>query len=142
MNRQITLEESKQKLQEYDLRISHQRMVIYQKLFKSCEHPSAERIYSSLRKDHPSISLATVYKTLDAFAKAGLIKKLKTLDDSVHYDADLHDHNHLYCVKSNQILDYEDEELQGLIQNYFKSKKIDNFDVQEVRLKIFGEIIN
>ncbi|MFC2114263.1 Fur family transcriptional regulator [Bacteroidota bacterium] len=140
MIRQVSLEESKEKLLEYNLRISHQRLVIYQELYKSMEHPTAEKIYSGLKKDHPSISLATVYKTLDAFEKSGLIKKLKSIDDSLHYDADLHDHNHLVCMKTKQILDYEDEELQSLIQNYFNSKNIDNFDVKEVRLKIFGEI--
>ena len=142
MNRQISIEDSKQKLVEHDLRVTHQRLVIYMELFSSLEHPTAEMIHSKLVKEYPTISLATVYKTLDTFAKSGFIMKLKSIDDSLHYDADLHFHNHLVCNKTSKILDYDDEELNTLVHDYFKSKKIDNFDVQEVRLKIFGEIKN
>ena len=142
MNRQISIEDSKQKLVEHDLRVTHQRLVIYMELFSSLEHPTAEMIHSKLVKEYPTISLATVYKTLDTFAKSGLIKKLKSIDDSLHYDADLHFHNHLVCNKTSKILDYDDEELNTLVHVYFKSKKIDNFDVQKVRLKIFDEIKN
>ncbi|MBC8343591.1 MAG: transcriptional repressor [Bacteroidetes bacterium] len=142
MNRQISTEDSRQKLVEHNLRVTHQRLVIYMELYSSLEHPTAEMIYSRLVKEYPTLSLATVYKTLDTFAKSGLIKKLKSIDDSVHYDADLHFHNHLICNKTKKIVDYKDEELNKLVHDYFKSKKIDNFDVQEVSLKIFGEILN
>lgn len=127
---------------EAGLRVTQQRIVIYKALFGSKMHPTAELIYKGLKDDHPSLSLATVYKTLDSFVEVGLINKLNGADDSYHYDADLHSHNHLICTKTKSIIDYDDPQLVQLISDYIKKKKPGNFEIHQVQINILGETLN
>ena len=55
--------------------------------------------------DNPSISLATVYKTLDSFKTAGLIKELNFCFEYSNYDADMSDHQHIVCTKCCHVFD-------------------------------------
>ena len=75
---QKSLHAIKETLDEHGLKSTHQRMVIYQTLKDSSAHPTAENIFEKLRRSHPSISLGTVYKTLETFVEKGLIKRVKT----------------------------------------------------------------
>ena len=136
----INAEDVRRKLLEHQLRVTQQRIIIYKELYQTKEHPTAEIIYSKIKDEYPSLSLATVYKTLDIFEKNGLVIKIKTNDDSVHYDANVSFHHHLICSKTNRIIDYMDEDFSELINNYLKEKKINNFDIKNVQLNIFGEI--
>ena len=56
------------------LRVTPQRIAIYDALRGHHNHPTAEMIYHSLRPTHPSMSLATVYKTMEIFEKLALLK--------------------------------------------------------------------
>ena len=56
----------------------------------------------------------------------------------MRYDAVLSNHHHLYCAETDRIEDYEDEQLNTLINNYFKANKIKNFKVQDIKLQITG----
>ena len=66
---------------ERGLSVTHQRMAIYGALANSEEHPSAERIFARVRQAYPTLSLATVYKTLETLEGIGLIHKRFTLAD-------------------------------------------------------------
>jgi Fur family peroxide stress response transcriptional regulator len=99
-------------------------------------------IYNKLKINHPMLSLGTVYKTLDSFYKAGLIRKMNVNDLTVHYDADLNVHTHIIPRNSNQIIDYHNEELNILLTNYFKDKKPQNFNITDFELNLFGELVN
>lgn len=132
----------KEKLGLYGLKATSQRLIIYQSLIMNFEHPSAEMIYEKIHKKNPSISLATVYKTLESLVKAGLAKKVKTGDDVFRFDHKSENHNHLYCSNTNQIIDYEDEELNLILKKYFELKKFENFVLTDFQLQINGEIID
>lgn len=134
-------EKIREKFSELGLKVTHPRVVIYTELLSSKEHPSPEQIYSRIKKDNPSISLATVYKTLDTFVENGLAKKVKSSNGIMRYDSIMDSHNHLYCNESNRILDYKDEELNELLNDYFKKKKIDGFEINEIQVQINGRII-
>jgi Fur family peroxide stress response transcriptional regulator len=134
------LQTLKEQLTHHRLKATSQRLVIYQSLLKNDDHPSAENIYDLIRVKHPSISLATVYKTMDALVAAGLAKKVKTGDDLLRFDAKTGNHSHLYCSNTNQIIDFEDEELQAMLEGYFARKKFKNFKVTDFQLQINGEI--
>jgi Fur family transcriptional regulator, peroxide stress response regulator len=67
------------------------------------------------------------------------LKKVKTEKDIMRYDAVLSNHHHLYCAETDRIEDYEDENLNQLINDYFKSNKIKNFKVQDIKLQITGQ---
>lgn len=139
---QISIDQIKDLLKGKNLRVTYQRIIIFRELYISKEHPTAESIYDNLRIDHPMLSLGTVYKTLDCFHKSGLIRKLNGNDAVMHYDADLNIHTHIIPRNSNQIIDYYNEELNLLLVDYFKNKKIDNFKITDFELNLFGEIVN
>jgi Fur family peroxide stress response transcriptional regulator len=132
-------EKIRDKLAERGLKVTPQRIAVYEALLNINDHPTVEMIRDYVSKTHPSISLGTVYKTLEAFLEKGLICKVKTENDIMRYDPVTEDHHHLYDQKTGSIYDYYDDELNELIFNYLKNKKIKNFKVEDIKLHIIGE---
>lgn len=137
----IEPKEIKQKLTETGLKATTQRLVIYEAVLNTKEHPTADAIFEMIKEQHPSIALGTVYKTLDVLVEAGLVRKVKSGDDILRFDARIDDHSHLYCTKTNRILDYEDPELTDLLSAYFAKKQIHNFKVTDFQVQISGELL-
>ncbi len=96
-------------------RITPQREAICRLLAESDEHPTARQIYETLKAQFPSMSLATVYNTLDVLVSVGAINRLGSAgDDTVHYDADTNPHINLACIKCHRIIDLPSEHIQAL----------------------------
>ncbi|MBI3235172.1 MAG: transcriptional repressor [Bacteroidetes bacterium] len=131
-----------EKLKEKGLKVTPQRIAIFEAIVKLNNHPTAENIIEYVKSNHPNISVGTVYKVLDSLVENGLLKKVKTEKDIMRYDAVLSNHHHLYCAETDRIEDYDDEELNKLINDYFKKKKIKNFKVQDIKLQITGQFNN
>jgi Fur family peroxide stress response transcriptional regulator len=131
----------KAKLAEFKLKATHQRIVIYEALLK-LNHPSAESIFDQIKIVAPSISLGTIYKTLDTMVISGLAVKVSSEDGNMRYDANMGSHNHIYCFNTKEIMDYEDEELNQLIEEFFRKKHIENLKIKDIRLQINGEKID
>lgn len=121
------------------LKVTPQRIAIYEAVVKLKNHPTAENIIDYIKKNHPNISVGTVYKVLDSLVEKNLLKKVKNEKDIMRYDAVLSSHHHLYCSETDRIEDYEDTHLDQLIQEYFKRKKIKNFKIQDIKLQITGK---
>ncbi|NTU48268.1 MAG: transcriptional repressor [Syntrophobacteraceae bacterium] len=102
-------------LREHGLQVTYQRLAIYQALYNTREHPSAEAIYQQVRKRFPMISLGTVYKTLERFHEVGLIQKVSPLTEVARYDAIVDPHHHLVCLKCHMIEDIEDSSVDKKI---------------------------
>ena len=130
--------ELRQRISQTGLKATHQRIVIYEALQQLHGHPAAEEVFHQLRPANPSISLGTVYKSLDSFVEAGLIKRVLSEAGSRRYDANCHPHNHIYCCNTNEIIDFADPELEQLIQEFFSRKKLDNFELASVFVQITG----
>ena len=138
----IDLQSLKERLAEHGLKATSQRLIIYQELLRRNDHPTAEIILERIRPHHPSVSLATVYKTMEALVAAGLAKKVKTGDDILRFDAKTETHNHIYCTNTNQIIDFEDAELENMLGRYFAQTRFSNFKVSDFQLQVNGEIMN
>jgi len=136
---QSSLQSIKEILTEHDLKVTHQRMVIYQTVLEGKEHPTAENIFEKLKKTHPSISLGTVYKALETFVEKGLVNRVNTSEGNMRYDGITDDHNHIYCTNTKEIIDFKDQELSDLVNEFFEKKKISNFNLKNIRLHITGE---
>ena len=63
----------------------------------------------------PSVSLATIYKTLDALEHLGVIKEMTPLSESRRYDANLDRHHHLICLHCKRVSDFYDEGLDRIV---------------------------
>jgi Fur family peroxide stress response transcriptional regulator len=129
------------RLIEKGLKVTPQRIAILEAVIKLNNHPTVENIIDYIRKNHPHISVATVYKVLDALVENGLLQKVKTERDIMRYDALLENHHHLYCSESERIEDYKDDELDEMISGYFEKKGIPDFKIEDIKLQIIGRFI-
>jgi len=134
--------EVKNLLMQASLKATHQRVVILSIVLNCKNHPSTEFIYELTRKQIPSISLATVYKTLETFVSVSLISKTLTIEGQSRYDSNLDAHGHIYSSNSNEIIDYVDDELNSLISEFFRQKKVKNFHIKKISLNIIGDKID
>lgn len=99
------MQEISKLLRENGLKVTPQRLAIYNMLMNTDKHPSAETIYKELVVDNPSISLATVYKTLDSFKSSGLVSELNVGDNCARYDAITKSHSHIVCTCCGRVED-------------------------------------
>lgn len=129
----------RKKLQEKGLKVTPQRVAIFEAIFNLNNHPTAENVIEYIKKNHPNISVGTVYKVLDSLVEKELLKKVKTERDVMRYDAVISDHHHLYCAETDRIEDFADDKLNKILNEYFKKNKIKNFKVQDIKLQITGK---
>jgi Fur family transcriptional regulator, peroxide stress response regulator len=130
------------RLMEKGLKVTPQRLAILGAVTALNTHPTADEIMAAIKTTNPNISLATVYKVLDAFVEKGLIKTVKTDRDIKRYDAVMESHHHLYHTNSSRIEDYTDNELNEMLRKYFDKKGIPNFKIEDIKLQIIGRPIN
>ena len=138
----MKLDSLRAQLSQKGLKITPQRIAIYEAVVKLKNHPTADNIIEYIKKNHPNISVGTVYKVLDSLVVNELLRKVKNEKDVMRYDAILHQHHHLYCSETDRIEDFEDKELDSLIKNYFAGKKIKGFKIKDITLQISGEFKN
>ena len=89
-----------EKLREKGLKVTPQRIAIYNVVVKLKSHPTAENVVDAIKDDFPSISVGTVYKVLNVLVENNLLKKVKSEKEIMRYDAVLEHHHHLYCNKT------------------------------------------
>ncbi|MCK5838475.1 MAG: transcriptional repressor [Bacteroidales bacterium] len=130
------------KLISKGLRVTPQRLAVLEAIVKLKNHPKAENIIDVIKQVHPNIATGTIYKILDTFVENDLIHKVKTGNDIMRYDATIKNHHHLYCVESDRIDDYYDDELTTILQNHFEKKQIENFKINDIKLQIVGNFLN
>ena len=106
----------KEKLIDKDLRVTPQRIAIFEAVYNQNNHPSAEMIRDYIEDRYPGISTATIYKVLDVLMEKQLISRVKTDSDIMRYDANMEKHHHLYCIESGEIRDYRLELAQGILE--------------------------
>ena len=129
-------------LKNGNLKVTPQRIAVLEALNSLKDHPTADKIKEYVIKNHPNVAVGTIYKTLETFVEKGLIKKVKTEKDVMRYDAILEKHHHLYCEETEHIEDFFDDELNNLLEEYFKKKKIPNFKIKDIKLQIIGTFNN
>jgi len=137
----MKITEIRNKLSDKGLKVTPQRIAILEAIIKLNNHPTVENIIDYIRKNHPNIATATVYKVLDTLVANELIIKVKTEGDVMRYDAVMASHHHLYCSESNRIEDFVDAELNEMIEKFFEKKKIQNFKIEDVKLQIIGKFL-
>nr|WP_317356453.1 Fur family transcriptional regulator [uncultured Tyzzerella sp.] len=93
-------------LKNNNLKVTPQRLTIYNYLYHNHIHPSAETIYNNIKEQNPTISLATVYKTLKSLKDSGLVQEINVGEDSFRYDVQIMPHSHIICTSCNNIIDY------------------------------------
>ena len=123
------------------LKVTPQRMRVLEAVYKLNNHPTAENILGYIRKKDPNIGSGTVYKVLETLVDKNLIKKVKTEKDVMRYDGILENHHHLYCIQCDYIEDYNNERLDRLLEEFFEENRIENFQIEEIKVNIAGNFI-
>lgn len=94
-------------LKEKKIRITPQRLGVYQVLFEENRHLTAEEIYEKIKNTIPAVSLATVYTILDLFKEKGLIGEIRIEFDRSRFEARTTFHHHFLCKKCHKVLDVD-----------------------------------
>ena len=87
------------------VRMTHQRVIIMEELKKLKTHPTADELYEIVRKRLPRISLATVYRNLDALAEMGMIQRIEVSGRQKRYDGNPDRHHHVRCIVCGRVAD-------------------------------------
>jgi Fur family ferric uptake transcriptional regulator len=119
------------------LRSTSQRDTILDIFVSAGRHLSAEELYGRVKKVHPGIGYATVYRTLKLFAEAGLAQERRFEDGFTRYEHNSPDahHDHLICTKCGAILEFENERIEALQQDVARKNR---FTVQSHKLELYG----
>lgn len=97
------------------LRITGPRRVIATVLDAARDHPDVEELYARATAVDPSISLATVYRTVKLFEEAGILEKVDFGDGRARYeDAERDHHDHLIDLNSGQVIEFVSPEIEAL----------------------------
>ncbi len=99
-------------------RLTPQRKAICRLLVEGNNHPSAQMIYEQLRPEYETLSLATVYNTLEALIRLGVVNLLGEIGDSdaARYDANIRPHINLACINCHQIIDIPSQTVHELVR--------------------------
>ncbi len=130
-------------LESRGLRCTRQRMAVYDHLAR-CEHdhPSAEEAYQAVRRSIPTISLATVYKSLEALVECQLVTKLAAEDGTARYDARAENHYHLRDLRSGRVHDlatpFDPDLIAKLDPDLCRNLDSQGFRVTGYRLELMG----
>ncbi|UCG76276.1 MAG: transcriptional repressor [Gemmatimonadota bacterium] len=88
-------------------RYTAQRAAVYETLYAASSHPTADEIFTSVRREIPDISLATVYKALEAFVGCGIASKLTMGNGPARYDGRMDAHEHIRCLSCGTVSDVD-----------------------------------
>jgi Fe2+ or Zn2+ uptake regulation protein len=123
-------------------RCTPQRLAVYDHLARAHHHPTAEDVYQGVRTIIPRISLATVYKALEALVACGVATKLTAGDGSARYDARSENHYHVRCLRSGSVHDlptrYDPDLIEKLDPRLTEALRQQGFQVTGYRLELVG----
>jgi Fur family peroxide stress response transcriptional regulator len=122
-------------LKEHDFRLTPQRIELVRLIASSEGHPSAAELYSRVKRRFPTMSHATVYKTLTLLKELGQVLEINLRDDS-HYDGHRPDpHPHLICMNCKRIVDGEASLDQATIKNL---ERASGFRIVHSQIELHG----
>lgn len=124
-------------LRKEGLRRTRQREAILDAFLAADAHMSVEELYDAIRREHPSVGAATVYRTMNLFVRAGLAKERRFHEGCSRFEpavAASH-HDHLICTVCGGIQEFQDDEIERL-QDAIAARL--GFEVRTHRLELYG----
>lgn len=119
------------------LKSTQQRGIILDEFLRCGSHVSTEELYLKIRKKHPHIGFATVYRTLKLFAEAGIAEERHFGDGQTRYELmqEEEHHDHLICTGCGAIIEFESLEIERLQE---KVAREHDFLIRSHRLDLYG----
>ena len=126
-----------QDLKSAGLKVTLPRLKILEVLEKSPNHHlSAEDIYRALIEQNEEVGVATIYRVLTQFEKSGIVNKLNFENNlSVYELSNVEHHDHLVCVKCNEIVEFQDDVIES---HQLQIAKQHGFQLTDHSLYLYG----
>jgi Fe2+ or Zn2+ uptake regulation protein len=132
----------RQALEKAGWRFTRQRAAVFAYLRSVDCHPTAEQVFAAVRREIPNISLATVYKALEALVDAHVAARLPDGPGPARYDGRADAHYHLRCERTGQVRDlpltYDPELIAKLAPHLVESLHRQGFEITGHRLELVG----
>ncbi len=116
-------------------KVTPQRLAIYNTLCNTKSHPNAEMIFKKLQPYYPTMSLATIYKTVDILKEVGLIQVINVGEDSLRYDATTVSHPHIRCTACGKVEDIMDIDCSAITNEVVKRT---DYDLEGQQFYFYG----
>ena len=122
-------------LKENGYKITPARLAILEVFAKIKKPLNAEQVYKKLVSKN--FDQATIYRTLTAFEKSGILKRIDLHKDSAHFELAQEHHHHIVCTNCNKVEDFENKEIEKVLRRIVgKSSKFKS--IKEHSLELFG----
>mgnify|MGYP001047132319 CR=1 FL=1 len=130
------MEQMVSRLRKHGFRITPQRLAVLRVLAAGEEHPSVEGIYETVRREFPTTSIATVYKTVHVLKEINEVLEIALPDWSNRYDGNKpYPHPHVICIRCQKIIDPDLSSLKDVTAEVSQET---GFDILTHRLDFFG----
>ncbi len=118
------------------VKLTGQRKIIAHIMSKSEDHPDVDQLYKRVTKVDPKISIATVYRTVKLFQEAGILAKHEFKGGKARYEeiSESH-HDHLIDVKTGEIIEFVDDEIEKLQKKVAEKY---GYDLVDHKLELYG----
>ena len=122
------------------VKLTDQRRIIAQVMSKSTDHPDVDELYKRVSKIDNKISIATVYRTVKLFEESGILTKHEFKGGKARYE-ELNEghHDHLIDIKTGEIIEFVDEEIEKL---QHKVAKKYGYKLVDHKLELYGSKLN
>ena len=118
------------------VKLTDQRKIIAKVMSEASDHPDVDELYNRVSKIDPKISIATVYRTVKLFEEAGILAKHDFKGGKARYEAMIESHHdHLIDVKSGEIIEFVDEEIEKLQK---KVAEKHGYTLVDHKLELYG----
>lgn len=95
-------------LRSAGMRVTNQRLAVCEFLAETKIHPTTTQVFNAVREEHPEISQATVYNTLNTLRDLGAIVEISAGTEHTRYEPDPSPHINLFCLRCNEVSDLQD----------------------------------
>ena len=118
------------------VKLTDQRRIIAKIMSESTDHPDVDELYNRVSKIDPKISIATVYRTVKLFEESGILTKHEFKGGKARYE-ELNEghHDHLIDVKSGEIIEFVDEEIEKLQKKVAEKY---GYELVDHKLELYG----
>lgn len=120
------------------LKMTEQRKVILKVLDESSDHPSVEDVYDRAKKIDDSVSIATVYRTLNLLDELDLVIRHEFQEGYSRYEVNWDHHHHLIDLETGEVVEFQNDDLEKL---KVKIAKELGYDLVDHRLELYGKKI-
>jgi len=132
------MSELEERCAEAGLKMTGQRKVILQVLGEAEDHPSVEDVYGRAKAIDSSISIATVYRTLNLLDELDLVMKHEFQEGYSRYEVNWDHHHHLVDLETGQVIEFQNDELEALKEKIARDL---GYNLVDHRLELYGKKI-